>query len=888
LGLALRTLPLTLPSAYVLNPGQSAVPADVDVGGYDVMIGGHGFRLATDQQFYYSRATEPTTTHRFDSELEPGEQSLSPLPWIKSQSSFHGGAGQQNLEQGLTSFEYQQEKIDHIRFDTSLGVDPWTIGKVSRLPDCRLYNYGFSATCSVTATVGGIDYAILGGAGGLFQAAWTSGPDADPVVTRISLVNSTYVGDSNVTITSLTTDGSNYYGVAQLTTVGYNPNILTYVIAGAVNSTSTPEAIYRVPNLLQGAAYHNLCTNPSFENNTTGWHTFYQNSTATLSVDDAVFAGTLTRSATRQFVGADSGKYVAKGGAHSSRLNVTFGEGVIYQIPSVLANTTYTVSCYVYVEPGSTAQQIVVSTNGIAYLNGFGSATTATGTWQRVEATFTTGALGTSFYVGVGNVDGTTSVAGDTFYVDALKIEQSSWSSISYFDGDTTDTSTYNYTWDGTAGNSASTATPLVTVAQTPSIVGWQKARLVGLLGRSLYELDPNAPVHSDLPTTARYTNPSPGWTWTAIAESPTGILAAGYAGNQASILDFTLDVSGGTPFLSGGSSVAQLPVGEKINMMEPVLGSWLALATSEGIRVGTFDTYTGNLKVGPLSVTTNSSCLDVASRDRFVYGGYTNQQADGKTGLVRVDLTMLVDVAGRMAYAPDLRPPTTAPTGLGAVNSVNVLPLSGRMVWITPEGIHVEGNGPGTDGSAWIRTSRIRFNTAEMKLFKLGRLHGSLDVGNITITGISPFGVTDNLGTFGFDLDGDPGEFRLPGGLNEWIQLQFSLDGSTSALNSYQVKAYPAPARQHVYTITVNCFRNETDRFGLDVTDPETPRQRLQNLVDLEETGNEIRYVEFTNEGSVAQLVLIDQLEFRSFSRPNIEDDFGGYITLRLRTTEH
>jgi hypothetical protein len=174
------------------------------------------------------------------------------------------------------------------------------------------------------------------------------------------------------------------------------------------------------------------------------------------------------------------------------------------------------------------------------------------------------------------------------------------------------------------------------------------------------------------------------------------------------------------------------------------------------------------------------------------------------------------------------------------------------------------------------------------MKLFKLGRLHGTLDIANIQVTGITPYGTSQNLGTFGFVTTGDPGEYRLPGGLNEWIQLQFTLIGSACKLNSYQTKAYPAPARQHVYTITVNCFANETDRFGLDVTDPESPRQRLQNLRDVEETGNEIRYVEFTNQGAVAQLVLLDQLEFKSFSRPNIEDDFGGYITLRLRTTEH
>jgi hypothetical protein len=649
-----RTLPLKLPSAYVLQPGQS-VPADIDVGGYDVMIGGHGFRLATDQQFYYSRATEPTTTHRFDTEAEPGEQSLSPLPWIKAQSSFHGGAGQLNLEQGLTSFEYQQEKVDHIRFDTCQGVDVWTAGEVSRLPDMRFFSFGFTATAAVTATVNGIDYAIIGGAGGLFQAAWLSGPDADPTVTRISLNNSTYLSDANCTITSLTTDGASYYGVVQMAAVGYNPNILTYVFAGAVNDTSSPEAIYRVPNLLVAQTLHNLCTNPSFENNTTGWHTFaFSGSTFNL---DPPGATTVARSTLRATVGTASGEVTCGGVPTSLHIG---GEGTMIAFTTVIGQVyTITVNAYVPSATTTPVQVVKFDNTGGAFVRG--SSTSAFDTWQPLEVTFT--ATSTSTYVGVGTYNSST--FGQKFYVDAMLIQSGSWATTTYFDGDTVDTATYNYTWDGTVGNSASTATALTVVAQTPGVVGWQKARLVAALGRSLYELDPQSPVHSDLPA-SRYVNPSPGWEWSCVSESPTAILVAGSAGNQSSILAFTLDSSGGTPFLSGGSSIATLPIGETILAMEQVIGSWLSLGTSRGIRVGTFDTYTGNLKVGPLSVESSQPVNDVASRDRFVYGGYTNQQPDGKTGLVRVDLTMVDDVAGRLAFAPDLRPPTTAPTGLG------------------------------------------------------------------------------------------------------------------------------------------------------------------------------------------------------------------------------
>jgi hypothetical protein len=857
-------LPHKLPGKHVSAPGVVTI-SDQDVGGYDLMVGGHGFRLATDQQFAYVRGSEPTTTHRFDSESEPGEQSLSALPWIKSQSSFHGGAGQLNLEQGLTSFEYQQEKVDHIRFDTSLGVDPWSLGKVTRLPDCRRFNPGFSITCSATATVGGLDYAVLGGPGGLYQAVWSSGPDADPTVTRIDLTGSTFLSNANCTVSSLCTDGANYYGVVQMTAVGFQYDTLTYVIRGQFNSTATPTAIYKGANLLSLPNRHNLCINPSFETNATSWNT----------VSATIARSTLHHNGVWSDINLLTPPETACGLATAT---ATGGFGCSINF-SASIGAIYTASVYVYV-PSGNPDVTVTATTGTGTQNG--TSTSVKDTWTRLSVTFT--ATGGTCAV---NVVTATSAIGNQIFVDDCLIEQTPTLQL-YFDGARYDDPGISLaSWDGTAHASASTAVYSQTPGQLTGVVGWQKARLVAGLGASFYELSASAGSQTALPS-PKYTAPIPAWVFTAISESPTGVLAAGAGGNKSSILEFTLDSSGATPILTGGATVAQLPVGEQVLVMEAVVGSWLAIGTSRGLRIGTFDTYTGRLKIGPISVTTTASCLDVAARDRFVYGGFTNQQADGTTGLVRLDLSMQVDVAGRLAYAPDLRPPTSAPTGQGTVYVVDVLPLSGRMMFITPEGLHVEGNGPGTDGVAWLRTSRIRYNTAEMKLFKLGRVHGALNVANIQVTGIAPYGVSQNLGTFGFLNSTDPGEFRLVGGTNEWLQLQFAITGTGGILNSYQVKAYPAPSRQHIITLTANCFSNEVDRFGLDVTDPQTPRVRWQNLVDLEAAGNEIRYVEFTNQGSTAQLVVIDQLEFKSFSRPNIEDDFGGYITMRLRTTEN
>lgn len=669
-------LPFTLPGAHLFTPGQRATSTDVDTGGYDFTIGGHGFRLATDQQFYYSRATEPTTTRRFDDSSEPGEQSLSPLPWIKSQASFHGGAGQQNLEQGRVSLQYQEQQIEHVRFDTSLGVDVWTPGKVTRLPDTRVTGFsGRNATVAVTGTDNGNsnDVMVAGGPDSLFQLTW-SDPDSPPSINNIDLSGTTFGGATNCNVLSLATDGESYYALIHLDSEGSIVDTLTLIVRGDMGSTMAPTVIYTGP-------------------------------------------------------------------ADSSHV--------------------------------------------------FGA-------------------------------------------------------------------------------------------------LGWVKARLVAGLGNAFYALDSH-PVSAVVWTTLtpRYSHPAPSAVWTAFCDSPTAILGSAVVGQQSEIIAFTLDDVGDVPTLTGGATVAILPPGERIESLGSLLNSFLAVGTTYGLRIGTFDTYSGQLRLGPLSVKTTHPVRSMTGRDRFIYAGYTNQQADGSTGLVRADLSFPIDNAGRLAYAPDLRPPTTAISRVGEVTAVSLLPTSGRLVFIAPDGVHVEGPGAGADGEAWLKTSRIRYDTAEMKLFKYGRVHGSLDTATIQVTGSAPFQSDVNLGTFGFIVGGDPGEFGLPNGPCEWIQLKFSLSGADCVLNSYQVRAFPAPQRQHIITLTANCFVNETDRFGLSGTDPESPRKRFQNIADLESAGEEIRFVEFTNQGSVAQLVIIDQIEFKSFSRPNVENDFGGYITMKLRITQ-
>lgn len=430
--------------------------------------------------------------------------------------------------------------------------------------------------------------------------------------------------------------------------------------------------------------------------------------------------------------------------------------------------------------------------------------------------------------------------------------------------------------------------------------LGWVKDRLIatGTAGQ-VWQLDATSLNATALPAVT-YTHPlKSAWVWGPISESPSGVLVAGsVAGQTSSILKFTLDTSGGAPILSGGATIATLPANECLYDLSFLDGSFLAMATNQGVRVASFDTYTGSMKYGPVSVETVPYLMPqnklavraLASRDRFVYAGVPAGQADGTSGLTRLDLSMPVDQAGRLAHAPDLRIPAVAPAGTMPATIDSVTLVNGHLAFLVRSsggaGIAFEGFGPGVNSDSWVRTSRIRFDTTEPKLFKLGRVRGSLNTAQVGVSVIAPYGLTQGCGTFG-DTPNDPGEFRLIDGTWEWVQMQFALIGTTCELNSYQVKALPQERRQRLITFTVACFKRETSKSGQSVTDPAQPRDRMLALEAIEQSGGEVPLVEFTPAGAVKTMVIIEALQFGSPNRPTNTSDIGGYITVRLRTTE-
>ena len=445
--------------------------------------------------------------------------------------------------------------------------------------------------------------------------------------------------------------------------------------------------------------------------------------------------------------------------------------------------------------------------------------------------------------------------------------------------------------WKFAAGT-VGTASKLYSYASdTAPLVSWVKSRVMLATSGTIFELDSNATPTIALTGASaelRYKHPTTGWKWRCFAESAGSILAAGDANGHSEITQFVISGSGGTPVLTVASSIATLPAGERVLSMRAGMGSFLAMGTTAGIRIGQFSPYSyQSFQYGPLTLPTTETQFQVAglaTRDRFFYAaGY----AYNEPGLLRIDTGTQVDQAGRFAYATDLVAPTAPPDSTLLSTAVMVLPSSGKLIFSVPGvGLCKEGAGAGSNlRSAWLRTSRIRYNTTEPKLFKFGRVRGDLGSGSIRITGTSN-DVSQVLTTVGFTT-GDPDEFALLGGPREWLQLTFELIGSSAVLTSYGVKALPGTRRQRMKQFVCQLADHETDRHGRRHKDVGSARRRLEELYALDAAGDTVLLQEFTIDGPATGVVSIDRVQFRETGRPTGQSDLGGLVTITVRTVD-
>ncbi len=110
---------------YVLSNPAGATSYSSTSEAYDVAFAGLPFFLAASDDTPYRRVTAQYRKQQIDQTREPGEQTLTGW-WLRSQSSFHLGAG-------IKYFEPLQDESLRFQFTESKGVDVWTKGQATLL-----------------------------------------------------------------------------------------------------------------------------------------------------------------------------------------------------------------------------------------------------------------------------------------------------------------------------------------------------------------------------------------------------------------------------------------------------------------------------------------------------------------------------------------------------------------------------------------------------------------------------------------------------------------------------------------------------------------------------------------------------------------------------------
>jgi hypothetical protein len=261
-----------------ITEGRStrAIAVDIGVGtgtiwqntgiAYDCAIAGLPFFMGINDQRPYERGTAPFRKQQFDSQRDPGEQSLTGW-WLRSQSSFHAGEGI-DFYDPLSNPYSTTLASNSYRYNNSLAVDTiTTAGQVSLLKrPAKVQNTTAAASIS-SITVSGVDKILIQDGSALKTTDGTTSAMTTisaGVVTNIYAscndgINAYYVDGTNIIKTPLTgastsvlkVHGStvtsammNY--VKQRIVVGINNKL--YETPSSSSNTTMPTAVYTHPN----------------------------------------------------------------------------------------------------------------------------------------------------------------------------------------------------------------------------------------------------------------------------------------------------------------------------------------------------------------------------------------------------------------------------------------------------------------------------------------------------------------------------------------------------------------------------------------------------------------------------------------------------------------
>lgn len=373
--------------------------------------------------------------------------------------------------------------------------------------------------------------------------------------------------------------------------------------------------------------------------------------------------------------------------------------------------------------------------------------------------------------------------------------------------------------------DSAGVQTDWATLAFTKSVrLAYAKNRLILAHGPELYEIPitaaPGALVYA---THGIFRHGAPNWTWSAIAEGPNGIYAAGYAGLRGEVWSFAETEVSGTLELGAGVQQFSLPTGEIPYDLMFYVSSLFVLGTSEGARVGSF-TPDGRPQFGPLS-------FDL-SPVRAIGAVGTTAILGSDVGAYLLDLGRVVDRNGAYAYAHRhdrlaaeqyVSIVTTGAVGNPAIYSVT----TGR----------IEAENANSAGS--LTTSWTTFSTTELKkLYYLsigGRIPeaGAFPNDTVVVTVENYEGDTQT-----FNLGADPAKtnwefsISLSPSIAFRVKVQINTGTGVNFINSYQLKALPQERRYETVVLPLLLSDREKSSSRREIGYPGFGMDRLKAIL--------------------------------------------------------
>jgi hypothetical protein len=414
-------------------------------------------------------------------------------------------------------------------------------------------------------------------------------------------------------------------------------------------------------------------------------------------------------------------------------------------------------------------------------------------------------------------------------------------------------------------------------------VMDYIKGRIILATDNNVYELTPSS---SSLPSPI-FTHTNTSYTFTSVTESGAAIYVAGFAGTQSSIYKFTLSDAGAITSLTSAVIAAEMPIGELIQSIKYYLG-YMLIGTNKGIRVAQVSVDDGSIAYGPLIVETSQPVYDFCFRDRFAWA---TTGVGGNAGLTRIDLSEQISTL-RFAYATDLYSDaaTTTTTACALLGTTN------RMVFTAANSYHFIESATEFIDFGFIQTGFIRYGTLEPKNFKRLRARGDYNNGGLLLAPVGSDGTVYETAIYNSTLGTPEISTINPPGSQEFIGLKFTLsrfedptdlsstkDTLGPTFKGYQLRALPATPRQRLIQLPLYCFDVETDRYNVQVGYDSRALERVQALEDLETTGDEVIFQDFTTGEQVT--VVIDSVGFQRATPPSGGfSGFGGNLTVIVR----